>query len=47
VLKSCQTIFVQGNLAPLLYLDFLVSSFGKQGTHLNMKKGSEFQNSEF
>jgi hypothetical protein len=34
-------------LALLLYLDFLVSSFGKQGTHLILKKGSEIQNSEF
>jgi hypothetical protein len=38
---------VQGNLAPLLYLDFIDSSFGRQGTHLNLGKGSEIQNSDF
>jgi hypothetical protein len=32
---------------PLLYLDFMDLSFGRQGTHLNLGKGSEIQISDF
>jgi hypothetical protein len=50
--KSCQTVFVlvqtspdhvQGNLAPLRFLDFMDSSFGKQGTQLNLERVLTFR----
>jgi hypothetical protein len=34
-------------LAPLWYLDFVDSSFGKQRTHLNFGKGFKIHISEF